>query len=339
MRVCLYLEAEKIIARSGFRTAFAQQRRALKRAGVHVVESPSQSFDILHLHWFGPRSFFLLKRAKQEGRKVIVHAHSVGGYDLRNSFTLSNTLAPLYERYLRYFYDLSDCIFTPSLHAKQFLQAQGLQKPIAVISNGIDRERFRFSHKQREDFRRRLGLNRFTVFCAGHVLPRKGILEFVDVAERLPQFDFIWYGHCWNKLLAFYPEMHKRLADKPKNLIMPGFVEATPGAFAAGDLLLYPSHGETQGMVLLEAASLRRPIVLRDLPEYRALGFVHDRNCLAGQTIEEFASQVQVLAGAPEQRQRLADEAENLAEANAMGNIGERLKKLYEAVVDGQMIN
>jgi len=339
MRVCLYLEAEKIIARSGFKSAFSQQRKALERAGVQVVEDPNQPFDILHLHWFGPRSFFLLQRAKQEGRKVIVHAHSVGGYDLRNSFTLSNAIVPLYERYLKYFYDLSDCIFTPSIHAKQFLQTQGLQKPIAVVSNGIDRERFLFSEHKRNLFRERFGLTRFTVFCAGNVIPRKGIMEFLDVADRLPQYDFIWFGHCWNKLLAFYPEMHKRLSDKPRNVIMPGFVEDTPGAFSSGDLLFYPSHGETQGMVLLEAASLRRPIVLQDLPEYRALGFAHEKNCLVGQSIDAFSDQIVRLAENNLICEHLADEAEKLAEANTMKGIGERLKGLYTAVLNGHGIN
>jgi 1,2-diacylglycerol-3-alpha-glucose alpha-1,2-glucosyltransferase len=339
MRVCLYLEAEKVIARSGFKTAFSQQRKALERAGVDVVQDPNDSFDILHLHWFGPRSFMHLKRAKQEGRKVIVHAHSVGGYDLRNSFTLSNAIAPLYERYLKYFYDLSDCIFTPSIHAKQFLQTQGLQKPIAVVSNGIDRERFSFSEQKRETFRERFGVSRFTVFCAGNVIPRKGIMEFLDVAERLPQYDFIWFGHCWNKLLAFYPEMHKRLAAKPKNVLMPGFIEDTPGAFASGDLLFYPSHGETQGMVLLEAASLRRPMVLQDLPEYGALGLVHQHNCLTGQSVDEFSQDIVILAENRLLSEQLVDNAERLAEANAMKGIGERLKGLYEAVLNGRGVN
>jgi 1,2-diacylglycerol-3-alpha-glucose alpha-1,2-glucosyltransferase len=339
MRVCLYLEAEKIIARSAFRTAFSQQRRALEQAGVTLVENPRQSFDILHLHWFGPRSFLLLKRAKQEGRKVIVHAHSIGGYDLRNSFTLSNAFAPLYERYLKYFYDLSDCIFTPSVHAKQFLVSQGLRKPIAVVSNGIDRERFRFSERRRAEFRTRLGLRRFTIFCAGNVIPRKGVMEFIDVAERLPEYDFVWYGHCWNKLLAFYPEMHKRLAQRPSNLLMPGFVEDTPGAFSAGDLLFYPSHGETQGMVLLEAASLRKPIVLQDLPEYKDLGFVHEENCLAGQTQDEFAAHIDRIAKDAMLCERLANAAERLAKANAIEGIGRRLKGLYEAVLNEQMVN
>ena len=338
MRVCLYLEAEKVIARSGFKTAFSQQRRALEQAGVQIVKDPSNSFDILHLHWFGPRSFFLLKRAKQEGRKVIVHAHSIGSYDLKNSFTLSNALAPLYDRYLKYFYDLSDCIFTPSIHAKQFLQSQGLQKPIAVVSNGIDRERFSFCEQKRREYRERFGLERFTVFSAGHIIPRKGVREFIEVAERLPEFDFVWFGHCWNKLLSFYPEMHKRLSERPANLIMPGFVEDTPAAFAAGDLLLYPSHGETQGMVLLEAASLRRPIVLRDLPEYRALGFMHGQNCLMGQTVENFAAQAQQLAEDTALRERIASGAEMLAEANAMEGIGERLKGLYEAVLHDRLV-
>jgi 1,2-diacylglycerol-3-alpha-glucose alpha-1,2-glucosyltransferase len=162
-------------------------------------------------------------------------------------------------------------------------------------------------------------------------------MDFIEVAQHLPQFDFVWFGHCWNRLLAYFPEMHRRLAQRPPNLILPGYVDDAPGAFAAGDILLYPSYGETQGLVLLEAASLPRPIVLRDLPEYHALGLVHDQNCLAATSVDEFCEQVLRLAQDESLRKRLAHGADQLAEANAMERIGERLKGLYEAVLQGRL--
>lgn len=336
MKVCLYLEAESIIGRSGFRTAFLQQLQALQQQrGVEVTTDPNDDYDLLHLHWFGPLSFYNLIRAKQQGKKVIAHAHSVGAYDLKNSFTLSNTLAPLYERYLQYFYEQSDAIFTPSEHAQRLLEAQGIRTPIYVVSNGVDLERFRFDPHKRSESRKHFGLTRFTVFSAGHVIPRKGVIDFISVARRLPQFDFLWFGHLWGKLLAYDSEMNEALEARPANVKMPGFVEDTPSAYAAGDLLLYLSYGETHGLVLLEAAALERPIVLRDLPEYESLGFQDGVNCLKGKTIEEFSRHVERLAGDAELQRRLGRAARALAEAHALERVGQRLRELYQEIAEG----
>lgn len=334
MKICLYLEAENVIARSGFRTAFAQHVRALEKVGIPVTTDPSDSFDILHLHWFGPRSLYHLKRAKQQGKTVIAHAHSIGTYDFKDSFTLSNAFAPLYERYLNYFYELSDAIFTPSEHAKALLQAQGLHKPIYVVSNGVDLEKFAFCERQRAQYRRCLGVTRFTVFSAGNVIPRKGVLDFLEVARRLPQFDFVWFGHLWGRLLSFDSDMHQALDERPANVTMPGFVENTPGAYAAGDLLLYLSYGETHGLVLFEAAALERPIVLRDLPGYQASGFKDGENCLKGKSVEDFCEHIVRLACDGELRARLVRNAYQLAEANALHRVGLRLQKLYREILE-----
>jgi len=332
MRVCLYLEDEELLTRSGFRTAFRHQLRALELAGVEVTTDPHDNYDILHLHWFGPRSLYYLRRARRRGIKVIAHAHSVGSYDLRDSFTFANLIAPLYERYLRFFYSQADWIFTPSERARELLRGEGLER-IAVVSNGIDRERVRFSAEKRVEFRRRFGLKRFTVFSAGNIIPRKGVGDFIDVAAELPQFDFIWYGYRWRKFLTFYPRMHRKLARRPANVHLPGFVRDTCGAFSAGDVLLFPSLGENQPLVILEAASLGRPLILRDLPEYH--GWLEEGvNCLMGRNVEDFATLVKQVAEDEELQAKLARGAEVLAEEHRLERVGQRLKLLYQAVME-----
>jgi len=333
MRVCLYLEAEEALIRSGFRWAFESHKKALRLAGVEVVTEPAEGdYELLHLHAFGPKSLYYLNRAKREGIKVIVHAHSVGAHDFRDSFTLSNLVAPVYERYLTFVYEQADAVFTPSEFARSELLKLGLTRPIEVISNGVDRERFRFSPEKRSFYREKYGLKRFTVFCAGNLIPRKGVVDFIRVAERLPQFDFIWYGHRWPRALVFHPKMEKYLAERPFNVIMPGYVSDTPGAFSAGDVLFFPSHTETQGLVILEAASLGRPLVVRDLPEYRDW-LIHDVNCLKGRREGDFVEHLRGLAEDPKLYQRLAQGALQLAEEHGLEVVGQKLKALYESVL------
>lgn len=334
MRVCLYLEAAEMVAKSGFKTAFEQQCRALQVVGLDVIDDPaSAEYDLLHLHFFGPKSLFYLKRAKRLGIKVVVHAHSIGAHDFEDSFTLFNSIAPLYEKYLYYFYELSDAIFTCSQYAREQLQAQGISKPIWVVSNAADRQKFKFSEEQRRYYRELLDLQRFTVFGAGNVIPRKGVLDFLAVARQLPEIDFVWFGHLWPKFMTFYPEMHKAIEGKSANVKMPGFVSDTPAAFAAGDLFFFPSYRENQPMALLEAASLGRPLVVRDIPEYK--GWIKNGvNARVGDAREEFVTQIREIAENPHEWRRFSQAAEALAEASSLPVVGRHLRELYTLVLE-----
>ncbi len=82
-------------------------------------------------------------RARRRGTKVVVHAHSIGAFDLRHSWTFSTQIAPFYEMYLHWVYGRADCLFTPGPRAKDMLRAKGFER-VAVVSNGVDRERFQY---------------------------------------------------------------------------------------------------------------------------------------------------------------------------------------------------
>ncbi len=338
MKVCLYLEFSglPLVRKSGFLTAFRNQKGALEAAGVEVVADPRGDYEILHLHSYGPRSFYYLKRARRLGRKVVIHAHSIGSYDLRDSFTLTNLIAPLYERLLHTFYSKGDAIFTPSARAKELLQGKGLRPPIAVVSNGVDVEQLRPSPEKRERYRRELRLSRFTVASAGNVIPRKGVMDFIAVARLLPEYDFVWYGQRWNRLLAYHPKMERMLvlAAKQPNLRFPGFARDIQGALSAADLFFFPSWGENQPMALLEAAACGLPLVVRDLPEYRGW-LVEGENCLKGQKVEEFAQRIKMVAEDLALRERLSAAARRLAEEHSLERVGARLVELYSALLRG----
>lgn len=333
LRVCLYLEANDALTTSGFGQAFRNHLKALRRQKISVTTNPrADAYDLLHLHAALPKSFYFLAAAKARGVPVIAHAHTVGAHDFRNSYTLSNALAPLYEDYLKFFYNASDHVFTPTAFARRYLRRHGVTKPIAVISNGVDRERFTFSAAARAQYRRRFKLKRFTVFGAGNLILRKGVVTFLNVAEQLPDFDFIWFGRAWPQLLTFQPTLHARLEHRPANVVLPGFAADAPATYAAADALLFPSLAETQGLVILEAASLGRPLVVRDLPEYRGW-LIHGVNCLTAKTDRDFIRALRRLAADEVLAARLRRGALALAEANGLDIIGQRLVELYQQVL------
>ncbi len=331
MKVCLYLEAARLLARSGIYRAFVNHLRALKEMGVEVTTDPRGEYDVLHLHWFGPRSLRSLRWAKRRGIPVIMHAHSIGRYDFAGGFTGTCLLAPFYERLLDRVYSRADALFVPSEFAAAMLAKRGLG-PVHVVSNGADLSRFRPDEERRKRWREMLGLRGFTVYSAGNVLPRKGVLDFIAVAERLPKFQFIWFGQRWGPL-AFYPRMEWVIRKAPRNVRFAGFVEDPAGAYDACDLFFFPTYGENQPLALLEAAALGKPIVVRDVPAFSYLE--HGLHCLKANSVEEFRDAIRVVAEAPSLRERLSRNARTFALEHELKRVGERLLELYRLVASG----
>jgi len=332
MKVCLYLEGEDWVSTSGFRTAFENHRRALESAGVGITLEPKDDYQLLHTHFFGPKTMFYILQAKRKNIPSVCHAHSFGAHDFRDSFTLSNAVAPLYDRYLKYLYNQSDMVMTCSQYAKSVMEAGGITVPIEVVSNGMDTEGFRPDPAAIARFKKQIGVTQFAFFTAGNLIPRKGVIHFIEVAKRLPQYDFVWFGKRWNKICNANPDMAKALEEAPPNVKLPGFVDDTASAFAAMDGLFFPSFTENQPMTILESATLGLPLVVRDIPEYQ--GFLtHGSNSLKAQNVEDFVHHLTRVAEDGPFRERLCQEARALTQVHNLKHVGQRLNSLYASLM------
>ena len=153
LKVLLYTEFEKQLHVSGLGKAIEHQKRALRENGIPYTLDPKYDYDIVHINFYGPKSYLMAKRAKKNGKKVVYHAHSTEE-DFRNSFKFSNLISPLFKYWIVKCYKLGDCIVTPTEYSKKILEGYGL-KNIHAISNGIDLEFFRHDKKMGERFRKK----------------------------------------------------------------------------------------------------------------------------------------------------------------------------------------
>ncbi|MFQ5794026.1 MAG: glycosyltransferase family 4 protein [Candidatus Bipolaricaulia bacterium] len=329
MKVCIYLEGEEF-PRTGIGTAYRNHKRALERAGVNITTDPSEDYNLLHLCWYGPKSSYHFSKAIREGKKTVAHVLGIGHKD---SYTFSKLFPPITKRLVKYFCIRSDLVVVPTPYTKELLSDYGIDEKIQVISNGVDRRRFYFSERKRHQYRKQFGLKRTTIFSVGQVIPRKGIADFLKVAEAFPEFNFIWYGPQWGKLLSFYPEMYRQIKEKPPNVQFVGFVDDIQATYAAGDIFFFPSYDELQGIVLLESASVGVPIIIRDLPAYEGW-LEHEQNCLKGGSQAEFIAHIERLAGDEALQRRLIEGGDQLAEAHSLERIGEQLKETYEGLLN-----
>ena len=329
VKICVYLEHGHSSQWSGgIRRAHDNQVKALKQAGVAVTTDPSESFDILHLHSIGPRSLYLAER--YSGRRPLLINSHITAEDFANSFRMSDSLAPYLGRYLRYFYGKADVLIAPSPYARNVLRRRyDVERPIEVVSNGVDLNRFSPNKRKRLLGRARYGLEGIVPFAVGLAFLRKGVDIFCQVGQLLPEFTLVWFGRIPK---AVKVETLRVIESAPDNVRFPGYVEDVLEAYAAGDVFFFPSSVENEGIAILEAAALGKPLILRDA-ECFAGRYQHGVNCLKGATPEEFAELIQQVANNQGLAKRLSDAALETARAHSLELVGQRLREIYSRLM------
>lgn len=290
MKVLLYAKNQQVVSKSGVGKAMSMQKEALLANGVEVTENSEDSYDVVHINTIFPSDYRMAKRAKKEGEKVVYHAHSTKE-DFQNSFTGSNLIAPLFKKWIMKCYRLGDIILTPTEYSKTLLKGYGIENPVYAISNGVDTSLFSKNILAREDFRKKYGLRQDdkVIMSVGLYFERKGILDFVELAEQMPEYKFIWFGYTPDIQI---PSKVRRAVHKSlTNLIFAGYVpkEELINAYSSCDLFFFPSYEETEGIVVLEALSSEIPVLLRDIPVYE--NWLENRkDVYKGKTNKEFSS-------------------------------------------------
>ena len=69
MKVLLYTEGIKHIGKSGLGKALMHQIKALEENNVDYTLDIKDDYDIVHINFYGLKSFRLAKKAKKNGKK------------------------------------------------------------------------------------------------------------------------------------------------------------------------------------------------------------------------------------------------------------------------------
>ena len=332
MKVLLYTENEKMLSKSGLGKAITHQMRALEENGIEYTKDPNDDYDIVHINYYGPKSFSLAKKAKKEGKKVIYHAHSTEE-DFRNSFILSNQIAPIFKDWIIKCYSLGDHILTPTPYSKHLLESYGIDVPITDISNGIDVKFFEKNIELGKKFRKDFGYSDSDkiIMGVGLYIERKGILDFVELARMLPQYKFIWFGY--SPLAASPIKIRKAVNTKLDNLCFAGYVEpeVLRGAYSGCNLYLFPTLEETEGIPIMEACAAKIPALIRDIPVFS--GWLEDGvNVYKAKDIDEFETKIKgILEG---KLKDLTEEGYKVALSRDVKLVGKKLIDVYKSVLD-----
>ena len=332
MKVLLRTDMFKSVEKSGVGRAIIHQKKALELNGVDYTTNPADDYDIVHINTIFPQSYLAAKKAHKMGKKVVMHAHSTEE-DFRNSFIGSNLFAPLFKKWLIKCYKQGDVVLTPTPYSKRLLDNYGIGKKIIPISNGIELDFFKKDKKWGKEFRKEFNLTNEdkVIICVGLYIERKGILDFVELAKKMSEYKFIWFGYT--NLNTVPKKIKDAVNTKLPNLIFAGYYprEKLRKAYAGCDLFFFPTYEETEGIVLLEALASHTPVLIRDIPIYEGW-FTDGVNIYKGKNNIEFEEKIKKIV--EHKLPDLTDAGYKEANMRSIKNVGADLKKIYEGLLN-----
>lgn len=332
MKVLLHSDKLKQIEKSGVGRAIKHQMKALELNNIKYTTDKKDDFDIIHINTIFPESYLTGVAAKRKGKKVIFHAHSTEE-DFKNSFIMSNQVAPLFKVWLQKCYSSADLILTPTPYSKRLLEDYELDKPIISISNGIELDFFKKDEEAGLEFRKAFNFDSKdkVIMAVGLYIERKGIVDFVELAKRMPEYKFIWFGYT--NLNTVPQRIKDAVKTELPNLFFPGYVsrDILKGAYSSADLFIFPTYEETEGIVLLEALATKIQVLVRDIPIYEE--WLNDGvNLYKAKTIDEFETKIKNIV--ENKLPNLTEAGYLVAKERDIKNIGFSLKQIYENLMN-----
>ena len=345
MRVLNYLEFAPLLRRSGIGTAVDNQRKALADGPHRIVTSPwrgsspaiagskrllgdrfFEPYDLAHCNLAGPGTVAVAEHATRREVPLVLHAH-VTREDFAGSFRGSRAVGPALQRYLRWLYSRADLVLCPSSYTRSVLESYPIDAPVRVVTNGVDTDSLAGHEALRQRYRNRFDLDGLVVFAVGNVFERKGVRTFCTLAERT-DYEFVWFGPYDTGVHAD-PTVRRLVESPPENVTFTGWVDDIRGAYGAGDVYLFPTKVENQGLAVLEAMACGAAVVLRDIPVFEEF-YTDGEDCLQCESVSEFEAALSRLAGDPDLRRRLGENARETARRHDLDRVRRELTDAYE---------
>lgn len=168
------------------------------------------------------------------------------------------------------------------------------------------------------------------VVTAALPIERKGINEFIELARRMNDVHFVWFGSL--EAILIPRKIKAAIAAAPSNVHFAGFVTQAElaGAYSGADCFLFMSREETEGIAVLEALSCSIPVVLKDIPAYSGLAEEGLDVCLF-HTLDECEERVRHVLS--HDMSALSEKERSLAKERDLSLIWQRLREVYQQIV------
>jgi 1,2-diacylglycerol-3-alpha-glucose alpha-1,2-galactosyltransferase len=288
----------------GVAAAYVEQLNLIQQSKRLVVLQPNEPRpDLVHIHTINFRYWLAMLFIKIPR---VVYVHFLPS-TLSSSIKLPRLFFGILKWYVKVFYKTASHLVVVNPIFIDPLMKMGIkQERIVFIPNYVDESKFA-TKVSNTSIRKQWQFKRFTVLGVGQVQHRKGVLDFIEVAKKLPAVDFVWAGgFSFKSMTAGYEELKKVMDNPPSNVRFLGIIprEKMNELYHGCDLFFLPSFDELMPMSVLEAAVCDKPILLRDLELYQPVFFKH---YLSAHDVDGFVKMIKQLSENKEMYQQSLD--------------------------------
>ena len=297
-----------------------------------VLNNAKESCEITHYHSINPEFYLGIGHRKRQG-KTVGYVHFLPE-TVENSIHLPRFMKKIFYRYMLSFYKRMDKLVTVNPYFIERLAHYGIPKErVTYIPNVVSEEDFYpLPREERARIRReyRISKDAFTVLCVGQLQKRKGVVDFVEAAKRMPDCMFVWAGgFSFGRISDGYEEIRKMMKHLPPNVRFLGIVEREKmnEIYNMADVMFLPSYEELFPMTILESMNCAVPVLVRNLPIYDPILFDY---ALRGDGMDAFVSTLKQLREDPDFYQRSAHASFAGHEFYSREHVGQMWKEFYE---------
>lgn len=238
---------------------------------------------------------------------------------------LAKTLAPLWKEMGKNLHGKIAISKTAADYAQKFSSG-----PYKIIPIGIDLQRFRPSAPEIAKFKDK----KINILFVGRLDKRKGIEYLLKAFSRLSQLQpnirliIVGDGPQRQKAKDYVRE------EELKNVVFTGSVTRRdlPFHYATGDIFCSPAtHGESFGVVLLEAMAAGLPVIAFDNPGYRNLFPDFARGFLVpNKNVSALTQAILILVTNSRLRRELGQKNRRYAKGFSWPRVGDEILKFYQ---------
>jgi glycosyltransferase involved in cell wall biosynthesis len=297
--------------------------------------------DVVHIMIPMPLGLAAARVAKSLAKPIVMHSHTQPENIFMNVPPFPGFKA-LHERfcaYVNWLYRQADVRIYPSeFSRRQFPELIDL--PNVVISNGVDRERFRPTCPDAFMQRFNLSKGRRHLLYLGRLHREKNVETLIralpGIVHRHPDVHLVVVG------LGYERPMLEALARRERveaHVTFCGFVadEDLPAAYAVGDVFVLPSLAELEGMVILEAMACGKPLLIADSPNSAATEFVNHNGLLfTAKNPEHLAERVDRLLADPHRLRAMGTRSLEESRRFDIRDSVRQIESVYRSLVPAQ---
>ncbi len=240
----------------------------------------------------------------------------------------------LVEHFSAWFCNMTNVVIAPTEDIKRELESYGVKRPIEVLPTGIEVEKFEVEAP--EELKRKWNPEgKKVVLYAGRIAKEKNLDFLLRVFESLnaPDIAFIMVGDGPER-----EEVEEFAKEKGLDLKITGFVphDEIPLYYKLGDVFVFASKTETQGLVLLEALASGLPVVAL---KWKGVKDVL-KNCEAAVLIEEenerlFAEKIKHILKNDRLREELSTKGREFVRKEwSVDRFVQRLEEIYTRAIE-----